>query len=130
MKIVIDFIPHAQQRYPTVGDWFWKGTRDDPWGELHIRISHSGEIASDLLVALHELVEAILCWHDGVTQDAVDKFDTSHAGQASDEPGDEPDAPYRDQHCFATAVERMVCAAMKMAWREHEENLEKCVSLS
>lgn len=128
MKIVIDFIPHKQQRYPTAGDWFWKGTKDDPWGELHIRVSQSPETSSDLLVALHELVEAILCWNDSVTQASVDEFDKTHLD--SSEPGDEILAPYRDQHCFATAVERMVCAAMKMAWQEHEENLEKCASLS
>lgn len=121
MKIVIETIAHERQRYPTVGDWYY---RRDPFSHeevLHIRVSTSGDWRTDALVALHELVEVLLCKTAGVTQEAVDAFDKA---SVSDEPGDELDAPYRDQHCFAMAVERMVCAAMGYPWKEHEEKVD------
>jgi hypothetical protein len=129
VKIIIETIPHAEQRYPTAGDWQYKD------GDLLISVSESGDWRSNALVAVHELVEALLCtWYpdgsplsnestlDGIVA-RVDAFDKAHLD--SDEPGDEPDAPYRDQHCFAMAVERMMCAAMGASWKEHEARLEK-----
>lgn len=116
MNVTIRIIPHNDQRYKTCGDWTFT-----PNGDLDIAISLMGDWRSEMLVALHELVEVILCKNDGVTQEVVDAFDISHL--SSDEPGDDQDAPYRDQHCFATAVERMVCAAMKMAWEDHDRRV-------
>lgn len=116
MIVNIAVIPHKQQRYDTCGDWMF-----DEHGDLTILISAMGDWRSEMLVAIHELVEVILCKHDGVTQEAVDTFDQDHPECM--EPGDEPTAPYRDQHCFATSVERMVCAAMKMPWSEHDQRV-------
>lgn len=113
MNVRIEVIPHAKQRYNTLGDWLFEG--DD----LVIRVSASGDWRSDMLVAIHELVEVVLCKADGVTQEVVDAFDMSHPD--SEEPGDEPNAPYRDQHCHALAVERMVAAAMKYSWQHHDD---------
>lgn len=115
-SVTIHVIPHSHQRYQTAGDW---QIRDN---KLYIDISDTGNWRSNMLVALHELTEALLCTDDLVTQEQVDKFDLAYSGDS--EPGDEVDAPYRDQHCFATAVERMVCAAMRMAWKEHDERVE------
>lgn len=77
-----------------------------------------------LAIAIHELVEVGLCAAAGVTQQQVDDFDmkyekTRPAGDDS-EPGDHHDAPYRDQHCFATAVERMFVAACGLSWEVYE----------
>ena len=117
MNVRIFVISHDQQRYNTVGDWYFEGE------DLVIRVSKMENWRSEMLVALHKLVEVLLCKNDGVSQESADKFDTSHI--ESDEPGDEIDAPYRDQHCFAMAVERMVCAAMKMPWKEHDATVMK-----
>ena len=112
-EIIITTIPHARQRYDTVGDWQWRG--DD----LIITISDTGSWRSNMAVAIHELCEVALCKDKGITQIDVDKFDMG-PGLQSNDPGDLPNAPYRDQHCFATAVERMLIAAFGMAWSEHE----------
>lgn len=117
MNVLIKVIPHAEQRYPTLGDWYF-----DERGDLNIAVSASGDWRSDMLVAVHELVEVILCKNDGIPQQQVDAFDKAHLD--SEEPGDELDAPYRDQHCQAMAVERMIAAAMKYPWAEHEAKLE------
>lgn len=117
--IVIRTIPHADQRYNTLGDWQY---RDD--NSLIITVSETGDWKSNVLIAIHEFVEVVLCQERGVSQEVVDHFDT-HEGKESNDPGDLPNAPYRDEHCFAMSVERMVCAAMGMAWAEHEQNCDR-----
>lgn len=114
MKIVIEAIPHAEQRYDTLGDWWF-----DPDGTLQIRVSNDqplpGEGTMDekeqFCIALHELVEVKLCEAQGVTQAQVDEFDFAHQEQCNEndlEPGDLPDAPYRKQHRFAMLIEHLM----------------------
>jgi hypothetical protein len=117
LDIEIKTIPHGQQRYETVGDWF------EANGRTCIRISDCRNKKYEYMLAIHELVEKALCEWQGITMKDVDKFDFSYKGD--DEPGDHPRAPYRDEHCFATAVERMLCAAMGLSWIEYERFLDK-----
>lgn len=123
MKIIIETIPHNQHRYPTVGDWFYQ---ED--GTLVIRVSELGDWKREALVAVHELVEVLLCKHQGVSQEAVDQFDLEFEKERSandlSEPGDDPKAPYMRQHCLATSVERMLAAELNVSWKEYEEQLE------
>ena len=137
MKIVIETIPHDQHRYPTCGDWF---KTDD--GVIHIRVSDLGNWREELLIAVHELVEWAKCTQDGVTQEQVDRFDTTFeearesalcdpaiaekekALIAIEEPGDSYNAPYRQQHCLATGIERILAAALNVCWSDYEKKLE------
>jgi hypothetical protein len=121
MKIIIETISHGKQRYPSVGDWFYRR------GVLHIRVSKLSDWRREYLVALHELVEVMQCRHDGVSQKAVDGFDNAYekarpAGDES-EPGDAAKAPYRRQHCLASGVERIAAAALDVCWKDYEEEL-------
>ena len=117
MKIVIETIPHLEQRYPTVGDWQIVGP-----GELRIAVSRMSDPRREWLVAVHELIEALLCIDAGVTQDEVDRFDLALLYN-DPEPGDNPDSPYRRQHCLASAVERLLAAEFGVSWRAYEEEL-------
>jgi hypothetical protein len=133
-------LPHA----PTpeaLADWERRASQE----ALIIRVSDMPDWRYEALVAVHELVEAILCRNDGVSEpDAIKPFDiefeTARETQADDgrsvfefrgrvvgideEPGDDPDAPYQKQHNFATAVERMLCAALNVKWDAYcEANL-------
>jgi hypothetical protein len=97
MNINIQTIPHGEHRYPTCGDW-WFGAD----GTLQIRVSDMGNADYESLVALHELVEVLLCKKRGVTTEQVDEFDKQFEEDRShgmhgpeDEPGDDPDAPYK-----------------------------------
>lgn len=122
MNIKIEIIPHEQQRYTTCGDWIF-----DEKGDLTIRISKLSDWRREMLVAVHELVEVLLCKHDGVTQEVVDDFDMnkfSYEDHPDEEPGDSPDAPYKKQHCLATAVERMLAAELGVDWKPYEDELE------
>ena len=112
-RIIIDFIPHANQRYPTAGDWYFEGSI------LHIRVSRTANERHQQLVSIHEISEALACNVDGVTQKSVDDYDTG-PGKALDEPGNDPRAPYHAQHMLATAVERIMASALGVDWKEYE----------
>ena len=112
MNIRIEFIPAKEQRYATIGDWYF-----DAAGDLVIRVSKddpqfpTGD--EQILVALHELVEVLLCRKRGITQQMVDDFDIHGAGseycqENGIEPGDHPDAPYRREHRFAMLIEHLM----------------------
>ena len=122
MKITIEFIDHTKQRYPTAGDWQFA-----PNGDLKIRISETGDKRFNLCVAVHELVEAIVCDMDGINQSTVDKFDMDYEDKREDgdetEPGDSPKAPYFKQHFLATTLERQLAIALDVDWIEYEKTL-------
>lgn len=113
LRLDVKTIPHKDQRYDTAGDWY------DENGTFHFRISDCKNRKYEWLLAIHEIMERALCDVNGVSADAVDKFDKNFHG--SGEPGDSKRSPYRTEHCFATAVERMVCAAMGVSWAEYDD---------
>ncbi len=120
LSIEIKTIPQKEQRYVTVGDYWQEGDKDI------FRISDCGNRKYEWMIAIHELVEKALCEHHNITNEQIDEFDLA-TESLDDEPGDEPNSPYRDQHCFATSVERMLCAALGLSWKEYEgflSNLE------
>lgn len=115
VKIVIEYIEHSQQRYATVGDWYF-----DLDNVLHICVSKMSDERYCLLVAVHELIETILCGHSGITQETVDDFDTNYELHRPpndfSEPGDNSKAPYRKEHGIAMGVERILAAALDVDW--------------
>lgn len=120
MNIHIKIIPHSHQRYETVGDWFY-----DAHGDLQIRVSAMSDGRYEQLVAVHELIEALDCEEHGVEQESVDQFDTQFerdrlAGN-TDEPGDNPRAPYYEEHQFATGVERLLALRLGVDWTSYEK---------
>ena len=135
MRILIRSIPHQAQRYNTCGDWYWWDANIPagyiPAGEdslvikertLHIRVSML-KAREMWLVAVHELIEALLCDYAGVSMADVDAFDTEFKGEG--EPGDDINAPYYRQHQIATGIERMLAAELGVAWREYEEHINE-----
>ena len=102
-------------RYPTTGDWQFN---ED--GHLHVTVAvHEKNDRSAFLVALHEMVEAFLCKEAGIEEEAVSAFDIAHLDLP--EPGEHPDAPYREQHAVATEVEKIVARALGRDWDDHED---------
>jgi hypothetical protein len=78
-------------------------------------------------VQFHELVEALLCRANDVTEDTVTTFD--RANPDSPEPGDEPHAPYHKEHAIAMALERLLAVELGIPWRQHEANLDAAMAL-
>jgi hypothetical protein len=131
LNITIATIPHAEQRYPTVGDWIVEPT---PKGlNVHIRVSKLRDWRRELLVAIHELVEVsqLAAWSvkplDQVQRE-VDDFDRAYEAKRPEgdtsEPGDHPEAPYRYEHFFATNVERLLCQGLGVDWADYDREVE------
>ena len=126
MKIIIETIPHEQQRYPTVGDYYRHTDGTDK-----ILVSHMGDWRFEFLVAIHELIEYYLCRQRGIHESVITEFDKKYESERSagkhgpdDEPGFDRGSPYRKEHHFATAIEMLVAKELNVNW----EDYGKCVS--
>lgn len=98
-RINIETIAHKDQRYPTAGDWWRDGN-----GILQIRVSEMSDNRYSLLVAIHELVEVLLCEQRGVTEESVTAYDLAHLDD--EDPGCNPAAFRRDMEALAAKLER------------------------
>lgn len=125
MRIVIETRPMAAMRYRTPGD-YW--VEED--GSLYITVAE--ELGDDMafLVAIHELAEFWLTRKHGMSEELITMFDEEFekARKPGDEsePGDSPQAPYHIEHGFATSIERMMCAALGINWKEYED---RCINI-
>lgn len=116
-RIIIETVPPDKMRMEAYresgcGDWF----RDEN-GDVRIQVASNGDVWENeeaFLVALHETIEARLCHKDGVTQADVDAFDAAFAG--TEQPGDDPKAPYQRQHRAAMLIEHLM-ATFLGNWR-------------
>ena len=119
MRINVETIPHHEQRYPTVGD-YWEAD-----GVVQIRVSEMHDWRYVILVAVHELVEMMLTRYRGISQEAIGAFDMEfekkrEVGLVAGEPGDAPEAPYRREHFFSTNLERLLAAELGVDWPIYE----------
>lgn len=115
-------IDHAQQLYDTVGNWKWL----DKDKFLNVAVSKTGDWRYFILIAVHEIVEAALCRHAGIKEEAVTAFDVLFEQQKGEgEPGDDPGAPYRRQHLLATGIEQILAAELGVDWKAYGEALAK-----
>ena len=125
MKITIQTVPHDQQRYETVGDWVYDGEN------LTITVSDMGYRRFNLLVGIHELIEAELCRLAGVDEATVTAFDVQYEADrekglhaADSEPGDDRATPYRLQHAFATKIEKQLADALFVDWNTYDKTVQ------
>ena len=125
MRIVIESIPHDQQRYPTVGDW-----KIEPDGTWHILVSEMKDWRHIFLVGRHELDEMAMCIHDDVSEQEITDFDIQFEKEreqglhtVEEEPGDSPKAPYRKQHFKATNNERDMSIPLQVDFYEYDKEV-------
>jgi hypothetical protein len=88
-----------------------------------MRVSALADWRHSVLIAVHELVEALLCKAHGVTAEAVDEWDMGH-GKELDEPGDDVRAPYHREHEFAGCVEQLLAHELNIDWNGYEDALD------
>jgi hypothetical protein len=121
MDIIIKVIPESEMRPEVNGaDWFF-----DAQGNLQVRVSPMSDPRYEILLAIHEAVEAIMCRHNGVTVAAVDKFDQEYDKTHTFDlnAGDDPKAPYKKEHTFATAIERILAGVLEVDWKTYDDEL-------
>lgn len=121
-EINIKIIPHKKQRYETVGDYYY-----DNDGILQIRVSDMGNEMYHKMVIIHELIEEALTKHKGITEQEITDFDLYYESRRKQglvpefsEPGFDKNAPYRDQHAFASSVEYGMCAMAGLDFMEYD----------
>jgi hypothetical protein len=120
MKYILNTIPHSEQRYPTVGD-YWT----DPDGTNHIVVSDMGNDDYAFLVMLHELVEQYLTKKRGINEEKITEFDKifelNRKEGNVDEPGNDKEAPYRLEHNIATFIESGMAQALGVDWDKYDD---------
>ena len=124
MKISSESLPTEQIRNNQCGDWSYSDT------EIAVKSLAMSDWRYELLIQLHELVEATLCKHRGITDQKVTEFDEQFEKERSeglhsetDEDGDDPRAPYRKEHFFATNIERLMAAELDVDWKDYEKEI-------
>lgn len=123
LNIEIKTIPKKEHRYETLGD-YWQ----DPDGKIHIRCTELKSEDSEFLVVLHELIEMYITKKRGIPEPVIQAFDIMFeeeraAGKWDEyaEPGDDPRAPYKQEHCLAEVIERLVAQQLGVDWKQHCE---------
>lgn len=133
MNINFKVIPHGEQRYDTVGDYYHKN------GLWRFRVSKLGDPCYEMLVFLHEMIEFMLCRVAGIKPKDIDRWDLEYESTRAmpgrklapcectfyEEPGDDPHAPYHAQHQVASKCERLIAEALGVKWDAYEASVER-----
>jgi len=123
-RILIETIPHCQQRYPTCGDYIFETN-----GDIRIWISDTGSDDYNFLVAIHETLEAYLTHKRGIREEDITafdkKFEQNREKDNVDEPGDSYDAPYKNEHFFATNIERLLARELNVDWSTYDKTINE-----
>lgn len=117
MSIDISIRTAETLRYATAGDWVL-----DEEGGIALVIKTQPDPRYEILIAVHELIEAVLCEHRGITTKMVDDFDMSNP--TFDEPGEHPDCPYRKEHKTAEIIERILAQALDVDFNDYIEAIQ------
>jgi hypothetical protein len=112
MEMYAITLPHNSQRYDTCGDYL---INDDIY---RIRISDLRNEDYHFMILIHEMIEAYLTNKRGIKESDITKFDTEYVGPG--EPGDSENAPYRNEHIFATKIERLCCDEIGCDWKAYD----------
>lgn len=122
-KITIFTIPHKQQRYDTVGDYFLS-KRTSHW---IFNISKMNNDDYEFLVAIHELIEWRLTQKRGITEESISSFDKKFELKRkkgnNDEPGNDIDAPYYKEHVFAESIEKQIAKELGVDWDKYDKEV-------
>lgn len=127
--IHVNFKPQAEQRYKTLGDWQIKTLLNTIEGThrtvLYITITQMPDQRYQWPLAVHELVEALLCHVDEISTEEVDAWDIHGEGRHLDEPGDDPKAPYHVQHMAAGDLEIQMAQLLGFTAGEYANYIDK-----
>lgn len=136
MNYKIQTIPHFAQRYNTSGDYQLKHNQ-----QINISISDMINVVPhellfgatkkdvalaekyELLIAVHELIESLLCFQAGIPFQIIDDFDMNFKGIG--EPGDDISCPYFQEHAIALKIEKELAAQLGIDWEAYTNAVNK-----
>jgi hypothetical protein len=133
LNVYIQTIPHTEQRYETVGDYFTVDDLSEKVGSAPGRVFRISEMDNpdyEFLVMIHEIIESHLVQKRGISDAAIDAFDIQfekdrEAGKVPQdaEAGDSIEAPYYREHRFATTIERLVAYELGVDWMSYDNTV-------
>ena len=95
----------------------WGDSWVDEHGILQIRAVEFAIIFFSYYILLHEYLEAIRCYRDGISLESIEKWDFDHADH--DDPGCLPGAPYHLHHGDSMTIERIAVLQDGYTWDEY-----------
>ncbi|SRR5229473_188058 len=120
MNVKMLVIDHRDQRYDTVGDWFFDPTEPDT---LLIFISKCSDWRFEQCVFIHELTEAVLCKARGITAKQVDDWDFKHEETGAD--FCITGAPYEQEHYTACIPELFLGKELGINYDKYLKELDE-----
>lgn len=129
LQFVMLTLPWAQlPDYPDIGSYRMNADNSPAF----IGCADTGDDISNSAILLHEFIESMWCWINGISEKSVRDFDlqwfkdqSEGKHNSTDEPGMDTQAPYHIGHLIATRYERDWITQCKMMWNTHEQNCEK-----
>ena len=115
-KMTVDFVKVSEQRYESLDDYYKEGDTDV------FKITDTGNPTYNKILLIHALSEQLTTEYNGVKEEDIAKFDLSH--ENSEQPGDELNAPYRDNHLLSTALEEVILAFCKIPIKTYNAALK------
>ncbi len=95
------------------GDYF-----TDERGILQIRAVEMPDLMFSHYILLHEYMEAVRCYRDGISLESIEKWDADHADH--DDPGSIPGAPYYEHHMASMMLEQIACMQDGTKWADYD----------
>jgi|SRR6185312_10043728 len=125
MKIIIETIDKKDARYATIGDYFY-----DDEGVLRIKVTAMDK-RSSMLVIFHELIEQFITEDRSIKEEDIMAFDLEFEKNRKEgdfsEPGDSPNAPYKNEHRFAENIERQIAHEIGYVWSDYEKVINEAL---
>ena len=121
--IVIKTIPIEEQRYSTAGDYWHEDN------SIEFRITKQAKEDTEFLIAVHEFVEEYLTRRSGIDEKMILAYDLNwekrhHKGLTkAEEPGEEQDCPYREQHVVSLIIEGLLATHMGIDFDKHNDEI-------
>lgn len=115
-RVEMRIIPRGCMREAYKDGWgdYWVDERDT----LQIRAVEMPDLMFSHYILLHEYLEAIRCYRDGISLESIEKWDADHADHP--DPGSIPGAPYHKHHMASLMVEQIVCMQDGHEWEEYD----------
>jgi hypothetical protein len=124
-EINIRVIPHSDQAYRTVGNYWY-----DKEGILQIRVSDMKNPKYHMLVILHEIIEQFITENDNppIEEKTITDFDLFYEKSRDlglvpelSEPGFSHESPYRKHHTISCGIEMVLAALVGVDWLEYDK---------
>jgi len=125
VRITGESVGKNEIRCQQAGDWTYTKHH------IEVKSVRLSDWRYELLVQVHELVEAALCKHRGITDETVTEFDAQFEKERAEgmhtpteEDGDDARAPYACEHAFASGIERLLAVELGVNWKSYEKEVE------